>query len=242
MNNVIETLNGPVLWAVALITVGIVIVQAVLIYRVTRKHAKDDGILTPEEIRICLKTGGITAVGPAAAVFLLALSMISMLGAPTTLMRVGIIGSADTEMLVASMGAAIAGVTLGTEDLTYAALGTALLACAITSAGYLILTPLISRGLGTRLKKAFSQEPGQKQSLLSILLSAVLPILIFSALAAMQIAQGLDYLAVMLLSAAVMFFLNRLSKARNITWLKEWAMGLSILVGIICGSLAAPLF
>ena len=83
MNNVIATLNGPVLWAVALITVGIVIVQAILIYRVTRKHAKEDGILTPEEIRICLKTGGITAVGPAAAVFLLALSMISMLGAPS---------------------------------------------------------------------------------------------------------------------------------------------------------------
>ena len=40
MNNVIETLNGPVLWTVALITVGIVIVQAILIYRVTRKHAK----------------------------------------------------------------------------------------------------------------------------------------------------------------------------------------------------------
>lgn len=242
MSEVLQTANGPVLWSMALLAVGVVIIQSVLIYRLAKRHALKNKLLTEEEIKICLRTGGITAVGPAMAVFILALSMMSMMGAPATLMRVGMIGSADTEILVASMGAGIAGVTLGAEELTYVAFGTALLAGAITSGGYFILTPLLSRGLGKSLTKLFDPKPGKKPSKLGTFFAAGFPILVFGALAASQLMQGVDYLIIMIISAVTMFVLNKISKEKNITWLKEWAMGLSVLMGLVCAPFIASLF
>ncbi len=76
--------------------------------------------------------------------------------------------SAITEMTAASMGALVCGVTLGSEELTMSAFGTAMLACAIMSCGYLILIPLISRGLGKPLQRIFSAgEDGKNRSFLS---------------------------------------------------------------------------
>lgn len=244
-NEVLGTANGPVMWILAILAIVIVIIQSVMIYRLTKQRAKG-GIMSDEEIKVCLKTGGVTAVGPAIAVFILAMSMLNMLGAPMTLMRIGMIGSADTELLVSSMGTSIAGVTLGTDELTYAAFGTALLACAITSGGYFILTPILCRGLGGSVTKLFTSKDKNKKSgkagkFIKAFFSAIFPLLIFAGLAASQAAQGVDYLIVMLIAAVVMFILNRLSKTKNITWLKEWAMGFSVLSGIICGPIIASI-
>lgn len=239
MNEVMQAANGPVMWGIALLTIAVVIVQAALIYRLTRRHVEKEGTMSKEEIRMALKTGGVVSIGPAISVFVLALSMISLLGAPATLMRVGIIGSAATEMTAASMGALVAGVTLGAEELTMAAFGTAMLACAIMSCGYLILIPLISRGLGKPLQRLFAGGEGGKKSKLSVFFSTVFPALFFLVLAGTQIAQGPDYLAVLVVGAVVMFALNKIAKARNIRWLKEWSMGIAVLAAMACGPLFA---
>ena len=70
--------NGPVMWIIALLTIGLVVIQAVLIYRLTRKYAEAKKALTPEEMKTALKTGGVVAIGPAISVFILALTMISL--------------------------------------------------------------------------------------------------------------------------------------------------------------------
>lgn len=228
--------NGPVMWIISLLTVGLVVFQAVLIYRLTKKYAESKKALTPEEMKTALKTGGFVAIGPAISVFILALTMISLLGAPATLMRIGIIGSASTEMTAASVGSLMAGVTLGSQELTMTAFGCAMFGCAIMSSGYLILIPLISRGLAKPLTKLFAAPTdGKRPSKLTIFFGAVFPLLFFCFLAVAQIANGIDYLAVMIISAIVMFALNKISKAKNIRWLKEWAMGIAVLVAMVCG-------
>lgn len=235
--------NGPVMWSIALITIAVVIVQAALIYRMTRKYAKAKKALTPEEMKTAFRTGGIVAIGPAISVFILALTMINLLGAPATLMRIGIIGSAPTEMSAATVGALMAGTTLGAQELTLAAYGTALFGCAIMSCGYLILIPLISRGLAKPLQKLFAPpEDGAKPSKLSVFFGAVFPMLVFGLLAATQVAQGIDYLAVLVVAAAAMFILNRIAQAKNIRWLKEWSMGFAVLIGMAFGPLFGMIF
>ena len=107
--------NGPVMWIISLLTVGLVAFQAFLIYRLTKKYAEAKKALTADEMKIALKTGGVVAVGPAVSVFILALTMMSLMGAPATLMCVGIIGSASTEMTAATVGAMMAGVSMGAD-------------------------------------------------------------------------------------------------------------------------------
>ena len=60
---------------------GLVAFQAILIYKLTKKYAEAKKALTPDEMKAALKTGGVVAIGPAISVFVLALSMISLLGA-----------------------------------------------------------------------------------------------------------------------------------------------------------------
>lgn len=238
MNDVMKFANGPVMWALALAMIAVVVVQAVLIYRLTRRHAADNATMTDEEVKMALKTGGIVSIGPAIAVFVLALSMVNLLGAPATLMRIGIIGSASTEMVAADTGALLAGVKLGKDALTFEAFGTALFACAIMSSGYLIIVPLLSRGLAGPLQRIFAPKAegsDKKPGKAAVFFGAVFPLLFFAILAATQFLKGMDYVAVMCVAAAVMYLLNAISKKKNIKWLKEWAMGLAVLAAMLCG-------
>ena len=147
MNNIMKLANGPVMWTIALVTVGIAILESVFIYRRAKKFIAMTDLLTGSEMKSCMKTGGIVAIGPATSAFVVALSMISMMGAPITLMRVGMIGAPATELMSAGIGTEAAGVVLGTNALTGPALAAALWSCAILSSGYLILVSIMTRGL-----------------------------------------------------------------------------------------------
>ena len=232
---VAKFVNGPVMWIISLLTVGLVAFQAVLIYRLTKKYAEAKKALTPEEMQIALKTGGVVAIGPAISVFVLALSMISLLGAPATLMRIGIIGSAATEMTAATVGAMMAGVSLGADELTLAAFGCAMFGCAVMSCGYLIMIPILSRGLGKGLQKLFAPKADGKKGKAAVFFGAIFPVLFILLLTLTQVANGLDYVGALLVAGVVSMTLDKIAKKKNIQWLKEWGMGFSVLAGMIAG-------
>lgn len=227
--------NGPVMWIISLLTVGLVAFQAVLIYRLTKKYAEAKKALTPDEMKIALKTGGVVAIGPAISVFVLALSMISLLGAPATLMRIGIIGSASTEMTAATVGAMMAGVSLGADELTLAAFGCAMFGCAVMSCGYLIMIPILSRGLGKGLQKLFAPKADGKKGKAAVFFGAVFPVLFILLLTLTQVANGMDYVGALIVAGIVSMTVDRIAKKKNIKWLKEWGMGISVLAGMISG-------
>ena len=227
--------NGPVMWIISLLTVGLVAFQAILIYRLTKKYAEAKKALTPDEMKAALKTGGVVAIGPAISVFVLALSMISLLGAPATLMRIGIIGSATTEMTAATVGALMAGVNLGADQLTLAAFGCAMFGCAVMSCGYLIMIPILSRGLGKGLQKLFAPKEGGKQGKAAVFFGAVFPVLFILLLTLTQVANGMDYVGALIIAGIVSMTLDKIAKKKDIKWLKEWGMGISVLAGMISG-------
>lgn len=239
---VMAVANGPAMWIFAIITVAIVVVQAVMMYRLTKKYVSREQIMSPDEMKACIKTGAAATIGPGLSVFILALTMVSLMGAPVTLMRIGIVGSADTEMVAASLGTAVSGVVLGTDEMTMKAFAAALFSMAILSLGYMIIVPLIAHGLGKPLQRIMYPEDGQKVSKLTIFFGAIFPLLYFAFLAATQISAGLDRVAVMAVAAGLMFLLDKLAKDKDIKWLKEWSMGISILVALFTGPLFAKIF
>lgn len=237
MNSALQLANGPAMWIFSLLIIAAAVFQSALLYRLARKYTKQTGILTDQEVRTCMKAGGTVAIGPAISVFVVALSMISMLGAPFTLMRVGMIGSASTELTAASVGAEAAGVALGVDALTEKAFTAALWSCAVMSAGYLIFVPLVTRGVGKALNKVVIPEDGKKQSWLAWGISALLPLLIFLALSIMQASKSTAHTVSLVVSAIVMLVLNVLAGKLKQKWMKEWAMALSVLTGILVGAL-----
>ena len=241
MENVNQLANGPIMWLFSGLIIAAAVFQSLMLYRMAKKYIRQTQVLTDHEVKTCLRAGGVVAIGPAISVFVVALSMISMLGAPFTLMRVGMIGSASTELTAASIGTEAAGVALGVDVLTERAFTAALWTCAVMSAGYLIFVPLVTRGVGKALNRIVIPEEGKKQSWLAWGISALLPLLIFTALAAMQATKSTAHMVSLLVSAAAMLTLNLLAVKLKKKWMKEWAMALSVLCGILAGAVTSAL-
>lgn len=237
MKDIMNLANGPAMWIFAFIIVGLALMESILIYIRSLKFSKETRLLTAQEARASLKTGAIVAIGPAMSVFVVALSMISMLGAPITLMRIGMIGSPSTELMSASIGAEAAGVILGTDALTGSALAAALWAMAIMSSGYLILVPIMTRGLGNVLAKTMEPKKDGKRSFGVWFFGALFPFIIFGLLSIMQAKKSIIHTVTLLASAVVMVVLNLISQKYNIKWLKQWAMGFSVLTAMIIGGI-----
>lgn len=241
MNDIMKLANGPVMWIIALVIVGIAILESVLIYRRSKAFVSRTNLLTREETKASMKAGGIVAVGPAVSVFVVALSMISMLGAPITLMRIGMIGSPSTELMSAGIGTEAAGVVLGTDPLTGPALAAALWSVAILSSGYLILVPILTRGLGSTLTKVMQPKADGKGSIWVWILGALFPLIIFGALAVIQAMKSSTHAVSLVTAAIVMLVLNLAAGKWKIGWLKQWAMGFSVLAAMIVGGIMTSL-
>lgn len=239
--DVMKLANSPIMWIFAGLIIAAAVFQSVFLFRLARRYIDKTNLLTPDEVKTCLRTGGVVSIGPALSVFIVALSMISMLGAPFTLMRIGMIGSASTELTAASVGTEMAGVSLGMQALTGEAFTAALWTCAIMSSGYLIFVPLVTRGVGKAINKIVVPAEGQKRSMLSWVLSALLPLLIFLALSFIQAKKSLPHFISLVFAAVMMLTLNVLAGKLKKKWMKEWAMCLSVLGGIVVGAIVGAL-
>lgn len=241
MSQALDVVQSLPFWIISLVTVGLVVVMAVLFGYAAVHYIRKKELLSRQEMMSCIKTGAIVSIGPAISVFVLAMSMVAALGGPVTLMRIGIIGSASTELMAATMGAKTAGVTLGAEAMTMQAMTAALFAMALMSTGYLIFTPILTRGLGRRLQNLIVTPPGQKKPLAAVLLGEVLPVVLFLLLAITQAIEGIPSGVAMATAAVVMLVLNQIGTKHQFAWLKEWATGFAVLAGMVAATLAAHL-
>lgn len=230
-------INGPVMWLFAGAVIAACVAQSVVIYRMAKKYIDRTALLSKEEVGVCLRTGGVVAIGPALSVFVVALSMISMLGAPLTLMRVGMIGAAPTELTAASIGAEAAGVKLGVDTLTPQAFTAALWVGAVMSSGYLIFVPLVTRGLGRKLEKVVVVPEGQKRPWKSWLLVSLLPFVLFTTLSVSEASNSLAHAVSTVAGAVGMVAFNLLAGVLHKKWLSEWSLCLAVVLGIAAGIL-----
>lgn len=235
MENGLSIAKSPIMWIFAIVTVGLAMLQAYLIYKKSVEFIGETDVLSKSEVKTALKTGGIVAIGPALSVFVIGLTMVSMLGAPITLMRVGIIGSASTELTTASVGTQLAGVTLGQDPLTAHALATALWALPMQSIGFLIFVPLFTRGLGKPITKVLSRGEDGKVPLPGYLIGYVFPFVLFAFISWGTMTESIAHFASFVVSAVVFVGCYIMSAKMQKEWIKHWAMGFGILSAMIVG-------
>lgn len=232
----LEIANSISMWILALFTVGIAIVQAIIFAKKTLKFNKESGILTQDEIKKTIRTGGIVSIGPALSVFVLAISMIATIGAPVTLMRVGIIGSVSTELLAANIGTELVGVTLGKDVLTPEALTTALFAMASMSLGYLIFVPFLTRGLGKRVLSVITPGENNRHNKLATFFGMIFPILVYALLVLAQVSGSIENTLTLIFALVLMLILDVCGRKMNWKWMGEWSMGLTVLASMVFGT------
>lgn len=224
-----EFANHPVVWIFASAIIALVIFQGIKFLSMSRKRALDVG-LTKQEINSSIKTGAITAIGPSIGIIIVAVSLISLIGNPLTMMRIGVIGSAPIESVGAQLSAEAAGAQLGGAEFTPEIFSLIVWVLCIGGAGWMIFTVIATPSLD-KIQAKLSAKPKGKH-ILGIVASGAM-IAIFGSLLTSEFLNGLPYVLTGVVAMVVSFVINLIANKKGINWLKEWSLGFSILISLI---------
>lgn len=232
IDSVNQLASSPVVWTIAILVISIVIIQGIIFMNLSKSVAPKVG-LSNDDVKTAIRTGFISSIGPSLGVAIVIISLITLIGSPLTMLRIGIIGSAATETAAAGIGATAFGVDLGSPDFGLKAFVTVVWTMCIGGLGWLIFTVLFTKSLGNIEAKVRKKNP----KLIGIIsLAAMLGA--FGYLTGEQMIQSISFGFATLASIITMVVLMKFAENKNINWLKEWALGISMLLGMVAGSLA----
>lgn len=234
MDLVMELANSKSIWIIASLVIAVVIFQSIKFIQLSIKASYDAG-MSKEEVKRALKTGAISSLGPSIAVAIVAISLIAFLGNPLTMLRIGVIGSAPIESAGATLAAESAGAVLGGADYTREVFTAIVWVLCIGGSGWLVFTALFTKSLGKMQKKLTSAGNGKGQKIMGIVASAAM-IGAFGYLVSAELIKGFNFIIVAAVSAGFMILEMKLAdKYSRLNWLREWALGLAILVSLGVG-------
>lgn len=228
---IIEIASSLTLWVIAFVLIGIVIFQSIMFIRIARKSAPEVG-LTKEDMKKAVKVSFVTSIGPSLAIGIVVISLITLLGSPMVLARLGIIGSAQTETGAAEVGAKVAGIPLGSDLFTTEAFTLVVWTMSVGAVGWLLFVFLFTKTMGKIQHTVLMKHP-KKMTLITM--AAMIGA--FGALAMEQMIVSPSYFVTGIVSILTMYLMQfltvKLGDKGN--WIKEWSLGIAILVGMIGG-------
>lgn len=224
--DILAIANIPVLWVLAIGVFGAIILQTVIYMRAARK-AGPAADISETELKQSFRAGAVAAIGPSLAVVLVSIALMTLFGTPAVLVRIGLVGSAATESASASLAATTMGATLGGPGYNQSVFAVAFMAMSMSGAMWmistLILTPILRRG-DSKLRKV-------NPALMAIVPAAAL-IGAFASLGIAELGKTPVHIITVIVSALVMGICLALAKKFDAAWLREWGLGISILVGL----------
>lgn len=148
---------------------------------------------------------------------LVALALLSLFGTPAVLVRIGLIGSAQ------SMGA-----QLGGDGYTQAVFVVAFTAMTLSGGMWMLATVILT----LVLKRGSSKLQSMNPAMVSIVPTAAL-LGAFSMLTVGELGKTSVHVVTVLVSAAAMGLCLLVAHRLKVHWLKEWALGFSIIVALV---------
>ena len=232
MKNVMELANSPIIWIFAAVIMAIVIFQGIKFIQLAIRTSEDVG-MSKKEVNSALKTGAIAAIGPSFAIVIVAISLIAFLGDPLTLIRIGIIGSAPVESVGASLAASAHGTELGGAGYNAQVFTTVVWTLCLGGVGWLIFTALATKSMSKIERKATNKSLKSKQTMAVITTAAMVGA--FGNLTSAEMIKGLPYIIVAVVSGLTMVLASALANKHDLNWLREWSLGISILLSLCIG-------
>lgn len=220
-------LVNPLVWVFALILTGFVVIQATVFLRMALKFNKENNVLTDEELKLSMRTGIFSIAGPAFSVMITALSIIALMGSGATFMRIGVIGSASYELMLAGIAADTLGIELGSAQMTAALFTLALFAMILGSAPYFINCFLTLKPMEKSLIKAKTN----KQSF-SRVVGLIASITLMTYFGIDNVRKGSVEAIVLVTTAVVTYFIANYAEKSGKKWLFEWMLAIALIIGL----------
>lgn len=222
--------NSTWLWVATLPAILVVLSQAGLFLRRAWKNGKEMG-LSDDQLKTGLRTGVISAIGPAVAVLAGMLALVATVGGPVAWMRLSVIGSVAFELPAAELGVSQFGYSLGDSGITEKAYATAVWSMTLGGTGWLLVSALATPHMETVRQKI----GGGKEKLIPIISSAAM-IGAFAYFLTGEVTTGTPETGSVAAGGLVMLGLLEIADRRDIQWIREWALGVAMLVGLLVGT------
>lgn len=222
-------INSPLLWILCSVTVIIVLAQAAVYFRLSRKQAVALG-MSRQTCNKALRVGMITSIGPALGILIVMVGLMAVLGNPLTWMRLSMIVSATNEIAAAQLGAEASGVTFGGADFTEEALFVSWFGMWLNGVGSLLAVVLFAKHLRNIQNKVVEKNP----RILAIVAGAAM-CAIYGNLSSSTVLNGTDYIGAWLAGGFAAFVFYHVSQKHE--KLKEYSLGLAMIIGTIVGAL-----
>jgi len=236
MKDYLQIANSPYMYACVALLLGIVCWQAIVFINRSLTRASQLGI-PKETIAKTIRVAALTSLVPSIAIVVALLTLAPVLGLPFSWARLSIIGSLSYELLAAEIGAQASGVALGGPAYDSSAFLTSV--CTQTCGSFVMLglTILFFKPYKNRLNKSLEKKEDNSWS--RVLIAAII-VSMYSRFMAEPVTRGGVALVTMLVSAASMVILGFLIKKLNIKWLSDFAISLSMIIGM-CASIVYSL-
>lgn len=228
--NLHDIMNSPGLWVASSFTVIAIIAQSIIYLRLALKEAKR--LQIPRDKYISgMRSAIITSIGPSLAPVIVLMSLITVVGAPTTWMRLCDIGAAPTELSMVTLSSGLLGVSptssgFGIEAFTYSMWGMAL-----NDLGWLIVALFLTHRMSGAVKGLYSKY--DPKWIKFLMFGATIGL--FSYLLSNQVIakQGLkmDSMVAAVISGIIVLIMSKLFK--NNQRLKEFSLGIAMLLGMV---------
>ena len=215
--------NSIPMWIACGIPVILVIAQALIFAKKSYSAGKKIG-LTEKQMKNAIKSSAITSIGPSIVILSGMLSLLITVGGPMAWMRLSLIGSVMFESIAAGFGTASVGVQLGADTLTPLALDMAVWTMILGSIGWIIFATISASRMDKVQHKISGGDPAK--------LMAISSAAIIGAFSSHLIKLNKNSVACVL-GAVFMAILLTISEKKNIKWLKEWNLTISILAAMI---------
>ena len=221
-----EMANSLIMWIACAPGVLIVLYQAWIILKKSKKEAANIG-LTKNQVDAAVRSALVTSVGPCFVMLTAMLSLMVYVGAPLAWLRVDFIGSVSFELQGAQFAAEGMGIELGSALMDSSFLASASIVMGLGCIGWVIFSALFSDKMEVVNKKL----AGGNAELVPIIGTGAL-IGVYTSLTVDRLYPVKNQAWAVVSSAICMGIIMIYQKKHKKQWLKEWGLTICMIVGM----------
>ncbi|CAB1246997.1 DUF5058 family protein [Clostridium sp. WLY-B-L2] len=223
-------MDSPGLWIASCFTVIAVAVQSVIFLKAALKEAKR--IKIPKDKYVSgIRSAIITSIGPSLSPAIILISLITVIGAPTTWMRLSDVGAARTELSMVTLASGLLGVSPSSVGFGMKAFSYSVWGMALNDLGWLLVALFLTHRMSKGVKILYSKYDPKWIKLLMFGASIGLFAFLLSSQLVTNTGFKVDFLVAAFISGITMLIMLKLFKRHQ--RLKELSLGIAMLVGML---------
>lgn len=222
----IKIVNSTV-WLFAIVLISFVLIQATVFLKKALRFNSEHKLLTKDEVNLAVRTGVFSIIGPAFSVMIAALSLMAIMGSGASLMRIGVIGSANYEIMLSGIAADTLNVQLGSSQMTVNIFVLALFAMILGSAPYFINCLITLKPMEKSLAKAKTNK-GAFANVVGFIASMAL----MSYFGMDNLLKGRVEAVVLVVSALTAYVFSTIADKTGNKKIFEWLLAIGLVAGL----------